>query len=195
MADNIDNNETNPLLRFDAFMGNVKDGGLRSVTSIYILVSYLVSNLNGKVSRETLLEATNDTMLANYFEMSDAITKLINSGTIQETEDGMLCMKKQDANEVELIEKDLPLTVRERCIKACQKIIAKETYERENKVSIEKTDCGYKVILNVSDKDTDFMSLTLFAPTEEQALIIKEKFISNPVKVYETLTEAIFNNE
>ncbi len=195
MADNIDNNETNPLLRFDAFMGNVKDGGLRSVTSIYILVSYLVSNLNGKVSRETLLEATNDTMLANYFEMSDAITKLINSGTIKETEDGMLCMKKQDANEVELIEKDLPLTVRERCIKACQKIIARETYERENKVSIEKTDCGYKVILNVSDKDTDFMSLTLFAPTEEQALIIKEKFISDPVKVYETLTEAIFNNE
>lgn len=195
MADNIDNNETNPLLRFDAFMGNVKDGGLRSVTSIYILVSYLVSNLNGKVSRETLLEATNDTMLANYFEMSDAITKLINSGTIIETEDGMLCMKKQDANEVELIEKDLPLTVRERCIKACQKIIARETYERENKVSIEKTDCGYKVILNVSDKDTDFMSLTLFAPTEEQALIIKEKFISDPVKVYETLTEAIFNNE
>lgn len=195
MADNIDNNETNPLLRFDAFMGNVKDGGLRSVTSIYILVSYLVSNLNGKVSRETLLEATNDTMLANYFEMSDAITKLINSGTIKETEDGMLYMKKQDANEVELIEKDLPLTVRERCIKACQKIIARETYERENKVSIEKTDCGYKVILNVSDKDTDFMSLTLFAPTEEQALIIKEKFISDPVKVYETLTEAIFNNE
>lgn len=195
MADNIDNNETNPLLRFDAFMGNVKDGGLRSVTSIYILVSYLVSNLNGKVSRETLLEATNDTMLANYFEMSDAITKLINSGTIKENEDGMLCMKKQDANEVELIEKDLPLTVRERCIKACQKIIARETYERENKVSIEKTDCGYKVILNVSDKDTDFMSLTLFAPTEEQALIIKEKFISDPVKVYETLTEAIFNNE
>ena len=195
MADNIDNNETNPLLRFDAFMGNVKDGGLRSVTSIYILVSYLVSNLNGKVSRETLLEATNDTMLANYFEMSDAITKLINSGTIKETEDGMLCMNKQDANEVELIEKDLPLTVRERCIKACQKIIARETYERENKVSIEKTDCGYKVILNVSDKDTDFMSLTLFAPTEEQALIIKEKFISDPVKVYETLTEAIFNNE
>lgn len=195
MADNIDNNETNPLLRFDAFMGNVKDGGLRSVTSIYILVSYLVSNLNGKVSRKTLLEATNDTMLANYFEMSDAITKLINSGTIKETEDGMLYMKKQDANEVELIEKDLPLTVRERCIKACQKIIARETYERENKVSIEKTDCGYKVILNVSDKDTDFMSLTLFAPTEEQALIIKEKFISDPVKVYETLTEAIFNNE
>lgn len=195
MSDNIDNNERNPLLRFDAFMGNVKDGGLRSVTSIYILVSYLVSNLNGKVSRETLLEATNDTMLANYFEMSDAITKLIKSGTIKETEDGMLCMKKQDANEVELIEKDLPLTVRERCIKACQKIIARETYERENKVCIEKTDCGYKVILNVSDKDTDFMSLTLFAPTQEQALMIKEKFISDPVKVYETLTDAIFNNE
>lgn len=195
MTDNKNDNEKNPLLRFDAFMGNVKDGGLRSVTSIYILVSYLVSNLNGKLSRETLLEATNDTMLANYFEMSDAVTKLIKAGTIKENENGMLSMDKQDASEVELIEKDLPLTVRERCIEACQRIIAKETYERENKVSIEKCDNGYKAILNVSDKGSDFMTLELFAPTEEQALMIKEKFISNPIKVYETLIQAIFDND
>ena len=71
MSDNIDNNETNPLLRFDAFMGNVKDGGLRSVTSIYILVSYLVSNLNGKVSRETLLEATNSYVIEDMQEKTE----------------------------------------------------------------------------------------------------------------------------
>ena len=195
MTNNENNNETNPLLRFDAFMGNVKDGGLRSVTSIYILVSYLVSNLNGKVSRENLLEATNDTMLANYFEMSDAITKLLKSGTLKENEDGMLYMDQKDASEVELIEKDLPLTVRERCIKACQRIIARETYKRENKVSVEKCGNGYKALLRVSDKDSDFMKLELFAPTEEQALMLKEKFISDPVSVYETLIEAIFNNE
>lgn len=195
MTNNENNNETNPLLRFDAFMGNVKDGGLRSVTSIYILVSYLVSNLNGKVSRENLLEATNDTMLANYFEMSDAITKLLKSGTLKENEDGMLYMDQKDASEVELIEKDLALTVRERCIKACQRIIARETYKRENKVSVEKCENGYKALLRVSDKDSDFMKLELFAPTEEQALMLKEKFISDPVSVYETLIEAIFNNE
>ena len=183
-----------PKMRFDAFMANVKDGGLRSVSSIYMLVCYIVANMNKRVSAATIIEAVNDAMIANYFEISDAVNKLIKAGTINEGEDKMLYMDEQDVKEIALIEKDLPLTIRQRSIKACQKVIARESYKRENKVICEQVDGGYKVHLKVSDNTTDFMNLELFAVTDTQAELIKDKFISDPATVYETLIDAIFNN-
>lgn len=183
-----------PKMRFDAFMANVKDGGLRSVSSIYMLVCYIVANMNKRVSAATIIEAVNDAMIANYFEISDAVNKLIKAGTINESDDKMLYMDEQDVKEIALIEKDLPLTIRQRSIKACQKVIARESYKRENKVICEQVDGGYKVHLKVSDNTTDFMNLELFAVTDTQAELIKDKFISDPATVYETLIDAIFNN-
>ena len=175
-----------PKMRFDAFMANVKDGGLRSVSSIYMLVCYIVANMNKRVSAATIIEAVNDAMIANYFEISDAVNKLIKAGTINEGDDKMLYMDEQDVKEIALI--------RQRSIKACQKVIARESYKRENKVICEQVDGGYKVHLKVSDNTTDFMNLELFAVTDTQAELIKDKFISDPAAVYETLIDAIFNN-
>ena len=133
-------------------------------------------------------------MIANYFEISDAVAKLIKAGTIMQGDDGMLSMDSRDIPEVELIEQELPLTIRQRSIKACQKVIARETYKRDNKVIIEKIDGGYKVNLKVSDNITDFMNLELFAVNLSQAEMIRDKFISDPAAVYEKLIDSIFSN-
>lgn len=191
---NKSENEIDPRLRFDAFMGGVKNGGLRSVSSINILVCYIIANINGKVTAENIINTIDEGMLANHFEVADAISKLIKSGTVTENENGALTLIDMNKADIDLIEKDLPLTIREKSINICQKIIAKESYKRENKVEINKTDKGYNVTLHISDRDTDFMTLTLYAGSEEQAEMLKEKFISNPIKVYDTLIESIFNN-
>lgn len=186
---------TDPKLKFDAFTANVKNGGLRSISSITMLVCYIVANLNNKVKADTITLALSESMLANHFEVSDSISKLLKAGTIKQNEDMTLHMDNTEIDEIDLIEKDLPFTVRQSSIKACQKIIAKESFKRENTADIIKTDNGYKVILSVSDNEIDFLRLELFAVSITQAEIIRDKFISNPVKVYDTLIESIFNNE
>ena len=187
-------NEIDPKLRFDALMAGVPDGGLRSVSSISLIVCYIIANINGRVTAENITQTMDEGMFANHFEVADAISKLKKSGVIKEDENGALTMVNPSKANIELIEIDLPLTIRENSIKLCQKIIAKEKYKRENKVEISPAKNGYTVNLNVSDKDTDYLSLNLFAATKEQAEIIKEKFIADPIKVYDTLIEAIFNN-
>lgn len=187
--------ETDPLLRFDAFTAGIKDGGLRSVSSIALIVCYIIANINGKVTAQNIIETMDSGMIANHFEISDAISRLKKNGVIIEEEDGALKLFDNKKANIDLIEKDLPLTIREKSISLCQKIIAKETYKRENKVNIKEAKNGYNVTLHVSDKDTDFLTLNIFAATKEQAEMIKDKFITNPVKVYNTLIEAIFNND
>lgn len=196
----MSNNETkedmtDPRLRFDAFMGGVKDGGLRSVSSIALLVSYIVGNLKGNVTAAIIEQAAAEGMLANHFEVSDAISRLKKAGILIENENGTLEITKNTHADIDLIEKDLPYTVRVNAMHLCQKIIAKETFRRENEIQIVPCGEAFNVILKISGGTTDFMHLSLFAPTRDQAEMIKEKFITDPVKVYETLIEAIFNNE
>lgn len=199
MNNDNNNNKTNfddvePRLRFDAFTGGIQNGGLRSVLSINMLVCYIIANINGRVTAQTIKEAMAEGMIANHFEISEAIVRLTKSGVIKEDEDGALILCKGQ-NEVDLIEKDLPLSIRDKSIRLCQKIIAREKYLRDNLVQIEQVENGYLVKVNISDDKTEFFDLSLFAPTIEQAELIKVKFVTDPVKIYDTLIDAIFDNE
>lgn len=189
-------NNDDPALRFDAFMGGVKDGGLRSVSSISIMVCYIVANMNGLVTAEVITRAMDEGMLANHFEVASAISKLIENKTIIEAEDGALSLNTDIKASIDLVEKDLPLTVREQSMHLVQKIIAKETYKRENEVIIIKNSDGtYTVKMTIAYGGKSYLDLSLYAPTIEQANSIKERFITSPVKVYDTVIEAIFANE
>lgn len=193
--ENMSENEKDPRLRFDAFTAGMQDGGLRSVTSISLIVCYIIANIDGKVTADNIINTIDEGMIANHFEISDAISRLKKGKVILEDKDGALHINGDISASVDLIEKDLPFTIREKSIRICQKIIAKETYRRENKVEIIENGKGYSVILRVSDIDTDYMVLNLYASSITQAEMIKEKFITNPVKVYENLIDGIFNNE
>lgn len=193
--ENASINEIDPRLRFDAFTAGMKAGGLRSVTTIQLLVCYVVANLNGKVTARNIIDAVDEGMLANHFEISDAISKLTAKKAIVENENGTLTLVENDKEMIDIIERDLPITVREAAITLCQKAMAKETYMRENKVETRELDDGkYEITLHISDGDTDFFKLTLYTGSIEQAELIRDKFITNPVKVYENLINGIFCN-
>lgn len=194
-TEKFNQNEMDTRLRFDAFTGGVKNGGLRSVTSINLIVSYIVANLSNKVTAEVIVQAMSEGELANHFEVTNAISKLLKGGTIIENEDKTLRITDNTNASIDLIEKDLPYTVRTSSIHLCQKIMAKEKFRRENKVEINPAGNGYQVVMHINDNDTEFMTLSLHAVSIEQAELIKEKFISNPTSVYENLIEYIFANE
>ncbi len=191
----ISDSAVDPALRFDAFMGGVKDGGLRSVSSISIMVCYIVANMNGRVTAEVIMQAMDEGMLANHFEVANAISKLIEAGTITEAEDGALTLNANAKESIDLVEKDLPFTVRERSIHLVQKILAKETYKKENEVVIVNNGGTYTVNMKIAGDKTEYLKLSLYAPTIEQANTIKERFLTDPVKFYDTVIEAIFANE
>lgn len=185
--------EFNPALQFDAFTAGIEDGGLRSSSSITIIVCYILANCQQKITAQNIIDALVTGKIANYFEVSNAISKMIKKGHITENEDGTLSITADCRFLVDIVENDLPLTIREKSIEMVCKLAEVEINKRENKVSIDKMENGYKVTLHVSDVDSDFMVLTLNVPTEAQAVVIKEKFQQKPTEVYKNLMNSIFN--
>lgn len=184
--------EFNPALQFDAFTAGVEDGGLRSITSIEILVCYILANCSEKITAKNIIDSLVEGQIANYFEIADAVSKMIRMGNINEDDDGYLIITDKCRYSVELVENDLPFTVREKAVEIVRKTVKLEINKKENKVEIEKHNNQFKITMHVSDKDRDFMTLSLFVPTQAQAEVIREKFQTHPAEVYQNLINSIF---
>ena len=148
-------NESNPRLKFDAFTAGIINGGLRSISSINLMVSYLVAKFPNKITPKIISDGLCEGMIANYFETTNAISKLKENNVLLENEDGTLYLSKDNENAIDLVEKDLPLSVREKAIHICQKLIAKAYFKKENKVDITEIKNGYNITLRVSDNDSE----------------------------------------
>ncbi len=65
------------------FSGGVKPGGLTSPTEIRILICYLLFASGGSLSLQELEAAVIGEELVNYFELSGALSTLIESNLIR----------------------------------------------------------------------------------------------------------------
>ena len=184
--------EYNPAMDFDAFTAGIEDGGLRSSSTITILVCYILANSKEKITAKNITDALVEGKIANYFEVSNAISKMIKKGHFTEDENGYLIISEDCRFAVDIVEKDLPITIREKSIALVRKLATREIFKKENRVEIVEGESGYEITMHVSDIDKDFMVLTLNVPTIAQAELIRDRFQENPAKIYENLMNSLF---
>ena len=188
MEEKLDRN-----LNFDAYTYGIEPGGLRSKSDINTIICYTVTKSKVKLTAKNICDTMVEGGIANYFEVMDAFSRILKNEIITEDEDGYLVPSVQCEQLLEMVEMDLPLSIREKSLNIATRLASKEIYSKENKVDIEKSDSGFDVTMHVTDKGQDFMVLKLNVPTMEQAELIKDKFLDDPVKVYDNLVNSLFS--
>ena len=113
--------EYNPALQFDAFTAGIEDGGLRSSSSIAILACYIITRSEEKLTKKNVVDALVEGKIANYFEITSAISKMIKTDNLVEGEDGYLSVTSNCAFNVVMLENDLPITIREKAVELAAK--------------------------------------------------------------------------
>ncbi len=182
-------------LNFDALTYGISEGGLRSTLEINLLICYVVVNSKERLTDKVLTDTLVEGEIANYFETVNALEKLKSKGLIIENENDFLSPGKNCESLMELVENDLPYTIRKKSIELSAKLAVKEIYREENDVEIKKDGSEYSVTMHIKDMGKDFMTLTLNLPTSAQAEMVKEQFYSNPVKIYNNLIHSLFEQE
>ena len=97
----------------DSFSEGIELGGLRTKNEIKILIGYLLGRLDTPLTREQLDEVICGEELANYFEMSQALSELADNGNVIIKDNDLVITDKGKKNS-ETLEHDIPFTVRER---------------------------------------------------------------------------------
>ncbi len=172
----------------ETFTAGIRPGGLTEGREIRILICHILTELGEPMSFDEMTEAVLADGTANYFEFADALAELRETACVAaiRTESGInkYTVTEKGKAAAKTLEGDLPLSVREKSAETAKDIILRRRLEKENLVTITKTEDGYKIHIRVTDIGTDLMDLSLFMPTREQALAVKEKFLSNPADAY-----------
>lgn len=177
---------------YDAFTEGVEPGGLRNRNEIKTLICYLVSHLDTPITKGQLNNIICEEGLANYFELNQALSEVIDNGNItvadvSDGEDPELFITTIGKQNTATLERDLPYTVRESALNAAVRMQTRLRREREHKIEIVRLENGCNITLSVLDGNDELMTVTLFVADYEQALSVKEKFLSDPVKVYSNI--------
>lgn len=179
-------------LTFDAFMGGVQDGGLRSTLEIHMLICYLVANVGSRMTAEVIAETVVEGEIANYFETASALQSLIDRGLIIKDNRGYLTASDKCKEYIGLVEKELPRTVRTRALELASKLAVRRKFEKENGAEIKEKDGNFFVTLHLkSEADFDVMTLTLLAASNDEAQEIKDRFFDDPITVYNEIMKRL----
>lgn len=166
------------------FDDGIEPGGLRTKNEIKLLVCYLLSNVDEKITRSQLCEISLDKGLANYFEINQAVSELIENGSVIsdfiECEE-YLSVTEKGRSSTKTLEFQLPRSVREKAINAAIKMLTLAKRKRENKVEVEKLEGGgYHVTFSMEE----MMKLTIYVADEMQVETVTNNFYEDPIKLY-----------
>ena len=178
-------------MAFDTFDEGIAPGGLRSKNEIKILICYLYDSVNEPMSQSLVVESIRADELANFFEIVVAFEELVADGNLKESEpvDNEQTYMLTDNGRViaKQLETTLAHTVKQKSYDCALRLLSERKTARENFVDIVKTDNGFEVRCRVSGGEIDLLSFTLYAPSFEQAEVLKRNFLSYPQTVYKTM--------
>lgn len=174
-------------MEHDAFTSGVVPGGLLNSREIRILICYMLSGVDEPMSRQSVVEIIFAEGMANFFEAEAAIDELIRLGNLEEDENGLLSLTAIGRDAAATLTTRVPLTLRERSVEAAVRLLTRQRRERENRVEFEKLDNGIAVTCSIDRSEHPMMSFTLRVADMQQANLIRDRFLDDPVTVYRLL--------
>lgn len=168
-------------------------GGLFSTADVRILICYIFSSIGEAIPGNLLANTLHYEGIANCFEVNDSIASLCKSGQLKltnENEDTYI-ITESGKDVAETLKTSLSVVVKQRAYNAALKMYSRFKNAKETDIKISRE--GNKTFITCSaiDDDSPFMSVKLLVSDEDQALHIKEKFLSNPTKIYSKIIELL----
>lgn len=184
-------------MKFDAFTAGVDLGGLRTKDDIKLLICYMLSSVNQPLTKDEIVSVLQENNLANYFEINDALSDLIENNNIvsNNTEDSKFTITKSGKLITTQLETSLPISIREKTLSAAVNLLAKIKRENENTAIIKKADNGYYVSCNISGgNNLNLLAIDLFVPDSKQAELVKRNFQGDPNLIYSCMLALLTHN-
>lgn len=180
-------------------MAEMADTEIKDVPTLNILLCYLLYRIDKPVETEQLYEIAIGTGVVNYFYYQDSIDYLTTNGLVSviKSKSGADCyiLEKKGAECAKQLKKYVSKSYRDKLVLAALRYFARLKYEQEIKIDYEKLEDGYYTHVRCLDVSCDLMDLKLYAPDLDQAKMIGERIMRNPIGFYGKVVELALSNE
>lgn len=170
----------------NAFGEGVAPGGLRSRAEIKLLVCYLLKKVDKPLTQGMINDILQESSIANYFEVNQALSELVEMGTVlekpQEPQQTFV-LAAQSYFSVGEIEKSLPRSVREKAVSSAIKVMSRDRIQRETETEVEELEQGYNVTFSVNDVGTELLKVSIYVSDASQVELVKRNFYNHAVDI------------
>ena len=163
-----------------------RHGFIHDMMDVKVLVLFVTARSNYPLTMQEVYELCYQDDCLSYFDVCTAIPEMVNSGHLEETEDGKFVITEKGRDAGTITEDSVAFTVRQRAEDAVEKYNRHLQRSRFIKTHIVPRENGeYSVMMSLDDEMGNLMTLELLAPNQRQAVRLG--------KLFEKKAEAVYN--
>lgn len=152
-----------------------------------VLLCFLLERLNRPIEEKQLFEIAMESGVINYFYYSEGLDDLIKNGSVtRQDRDGTayIILEEKGRYGADYFNDTVPYYFRKQLLTEALRYFARLRRQEEADTRIVQADNGYEVRCEIKDGKLDLMKLVLYAPDSDQAEILREKIMLDPLGFY-----------
>lgn len=165
-------------------------GFIHEKLDIKILILFILRRLPGVVDPETLGELCQCDGGIGYFDYSDCLSELVETGHIEEHEEGYSITEK-GARNADAVESSLPYSVRSKALKLIAPVEDRMRRAAMITARHDMEEGGCMVTLAMSDGKGEIIHLRFLCAGEEQAKQIEKNFRRDAEGYYQKIADLL----
>lgn len=165
-------------------------GFIHEKLDIKILILFILRRLTGFVEPEILQELCQCDGGVGYFDYSDCLAELVETGHIEEGEDGYKITEKGSRN-AEAVESSLPYSVRSKALKLLAPVEENQRRMAMIRTEHEVRNDGCIVSLAVSDGQGNIIDMKILCADEKQAKVMEKNFRREAEAYYQRIVDML----
>ena len=171
-------------------------GFIQDKLDIKFLILYIAARVIEPVPFSTVLDLAMCDDAIDYFEFSECLKELVDTGHLTLSEDGLYAITEKGMRNSQICESSLAYSVRLRCDKNVEAWNRKLRRKNQVRSGYEQRPNGtFTVRLSLEDDMGELLKLHLMVPREDMAKAMAARFQESPEKLYGDLLNLLLRDE
>ena len=171
-------------------------GFIHDMMDVKVLILYVAARSNYPLTSQEVYELCYQDDCLSYFDVCTAIPEMVNSGHLQEVEEGHYEITEKGRADGELTADSIAFTVKQRAENAVAKYnrqLRRSSFVKTQIIPREGGDSS--VVMSLDDEMGNLMTLELVAPDQRQAVRLSRLFEKKAENVYSLIMAELLDDE
>ncbi len=169
-------------------------GFIHDKLDIKLLVLYIMDHIAAPIDFATLTDLAMCDSGVDYFQFAEAVAELMSSGHL-EKQGELYTATEKGRRTCAAGESSLSPVIRQRCDQRLDPLNRAMKRNAQVRAEVTQRPAGFEVHLSLDDDEDSLFSLTLIAPTQEDAQRMADRFREHPDRVYNGLLGVLLAND